>query len=233
MNRRQSLLIALIALTIVALTCVLFWPFIAAEIIAPIALLVWLLLRIFVLSIGQQTYWYGVVFLVLVSLFRLWPRSSAGRPFERHAGGNDAIRNFERWRSYFVLTDHDLQSLRNLRWELVRLLLSLYATKQHTDADLKLHEALQRREIGANELPATIHAFLFPGEAPAKPRSFFLQRLRDFWLTPLRWARRRAQLRQQRSECLRRIDEVLGFIEQSLEMNDGHDDGGRRKQNQY
>lgn len=229
MNRRQSLLIALIVLAIVALACVVFWPFIAAEIIAPIALLAWLLLRIFVLSIDQQTYWYGMVFVVLVSLFRLWPRDFAERPFERHAGGNVALRDLGRWRSYFELTDHDLQNLRNLRWELVRLLLTLYATKQHAEADLRLHEALQRREIA---LPETIHAFLFPADVPAKPRSY-LQRVRDFWLAPLIWVRRRALLRQQRAECLLRIDEILGFLEQSLEMNDGHDDGGRRKQNQY
>lgn len=229
MNRRQGLLIALITLAILALTCLVFWPFIATEIIAPIALLAWLLLRIFVLSIDQQTYWYGMAFVVFVSLFRLWPRDFTEQPFERHAGGNVALRDLGRWRSYFVLTDHDLQSLRNLRWELVRLLLTLYATKQHAQADLRLHEALQRREIA---LPETIHAFLFPADPPVKPRSY-LRRVRDFWLAPLSWARRRALLRQQRAECLRRIDEVLGFIEQSLEMNDGHDNDGRRKQNQY
>jgi len=226
MTNRQRLAIGLVSLVTLALLTVLFWSFIAAEIIAPVALLAWLLLRIFILSIGQQTYWYAAAFVLLLSLFRLWPKSPVNPPFERHAGGNVAIKTFERWRSMFLLTDHDLHSLRNLRWELVRLLLSLYATKQHSEADLKMHEALQRREI---ELPDTIHAFLFPGETPAKPRSF-LRRVQDFWLLPLKWARHRALQQQARVECHRRIDDVLCFLEKSLEMND---DNGRRKQDEY
>ena len=225
-NNHQRLAIGLVGLVTLAVLSVLFWPFIAAEIIAPIALLAWLLLRIFVLSIGQQTYWYAAAFVLLLSLFRLWPRSPGNPSFEKHAGGNVAIKTFERWRSMFLLTDHDLHSLRNLRWELVRLLLSLYATKQHSEADLKLHEALQRREI---DLPDSIHAFLFAGETPAKPRSF-LRRMLDFWLFPLKWARHRALQQQERAECHRRIDDVLCFLEKSLEMND---DDRRRKQDQY
>jgi hypothetical protein len=232
MTNRQRLAIGFVGLAALALLGVLFWPFIAAEIISPVALLAWLLLRIFVLSVSQQTYWYGAVFVLLFSLFRLWPQSLIKQPsFERRLGGNFAVRTFERWHSMFSLSDDDLHSIRirNLRWELVRLLLSLYATKQHSDADLKLHEALQRREI---ELPDTFHAFLFPGEPLAKPRSF-LRRVQGFWLLPLKWTRHRALQQQKRTECYRRIDEVLRFLEKSLEMNDGDDDGGRHKQNQY
>jgi hypothetical protein len=226
MTSRQRLLIALVALAIVALMCGLFWPFIAAEIIAPIALLVWLLLRIFVLSIGQQYYWYGVIFVVLVFLFRLCPPSFNNPTFEKYTDINVAIKAFERWRSLFSLVDYDLHSIRNLRWELVRLLLSLYATKQHSDADFRLHETLQRREI---VLPDAIHAFLFSDERPSIQRSF-LQRAQDFCLFPLKWAWRRPRQRQEIAEYRRRIDEVLGFMEKSLEMND---DDGRTKHNGY
>jgi len=223
MHRPPRLAIALIALAVAMLLCAMFWPFVADEIIKPVALLAWLLLRIFVLSIGQQTYWYGAVFVLLLSLFRFWPGSFSNPPYEKYGVGNVAIKTYERWRSLFSLNDHDLHSLQNLRWELVRLLLSLYATKQHSDADLNMHESLQRREI---ELPDTIHTFLFPGELPARRRSV-LQRILDLWLIPLQWARRRAHQQRERVECRRRIDEVLSFLEESLEMNDD----GSRKQN--
>lgn len=225
-NNRRRLLIALIALATVALTSVVFWPFIAAQIIAPIALLAWLLLRIFVLSISQQFYWYGAILAVLITLFRLWPQSFNNAPFEKHAEMNVAINTFERWRNLFSPTNSDAHSTGTLRQELVWLLLSLHATKQQFDADHQLHGALRRREI---DLPDAIHAFLFPDETPAKPRSF-LQRSLDFWLTPLKWAQRRRRQQREMAQRHDRIDEVLGYIEKSLETNN---DNGRGKHDGY
>ena len=229
MNSRTRLMIILVASAFVALTCLAYWPFIAAEILTLVALLVWLLLRIFVLSVNQHSYWYAMMFVVLASLFRFWHPSVGDPTYEKRPGMNVAIRSFEHWQSLFELTYHERDSIRHLRWELVRLLLSLYASKQHTDADLRLHEALRHREI---VLPDEIHAFLFPDEVPEKQHTL-LQRVQDFCLIPLRWAQRRAVQRREIAECRRRIDLVLAFIEKSLEMNDGHDDGGHRKQDQY
>ena len=223
MTRRRRLALAAAVVLALAGLGVLLWSFIAAQLIEPLALFAWLMLRIFVLSISQKTYWYVALFVLLISAFRLWPRNSSYPPYDRHMGGNVAIRTYSRWCSLFTLTEHDLGSTRNLRWELVRLLLSLYATKQHAEADLRLHEAMQRREV---DLPDSIHSFLFASEPTAKSPSL-LRRMRQIALAPLNWARRRIQLQQQRAECQRHIGEVLSFIENSLEMSDGNDDRKR------
>lgn len=228
MNSRLRPIIALTVFAFIALTCLVYWPLIAAEILAPVALLVWLLLRIFILSVAQQFYWYGILFVALFAMFRLWPQNASPPTFEKQVEMNVAIRRVKHWRSLFTLTNHDLDAIRHIKWELVRLLLSLYATKQHTDADLRLHEALRHREIS---LPDDVYAFLFPKEEPERKCSF-LQRAKYFWLVPLRWAQRQPLQQREIAECRRQINAVLGFIEKSLEMNDG-DDGGRRKQNQY
>jgi hypothetical protein len=77
-----------------------------------------------------------------------------------------------------------------------------------------LYDALERGEI---PLPEHIHAFLFPDKQKKSVRSLnkLIQSIRA---APRKWMRRWTG--QDTAECYRMIDEVLCFMEESMEMKD-------------
>jgi hypothetical protein len=195
----------------------LFWPFILNDIVTPISQVVWLLLRLFVLSIDQKYYWGAIIFIVFFFIYRLF---SPIRPIVRSEGfqNSDAnMRAIDHWHSLFTMTAHDVLDKKSLKRELVGLLLSLYATKQRTSADFRLYEALQRGEIS---IPEHIHNFLFL-EEPQKAGWSFKKLIQSIQNAPRKWIHRWTG--QEIAEHYRMIDEVLSFLEASLEMK--NDDG--------
>lgn len=203
---------------IILLAGLLFWPFIFNEIISPIALVVWILLRVFVLSIDQRFYW---AIIILVSAFLLLRRllSSLQAPMQSadFEGPNVTIKSIRHWYSLLAVSPRNAYDDRTIKKELAQLLLLLFATKKRTAADYRLYDALRQGEI---PLPEHIHTFLFPGEPPeaGRPIKRFLQSIRR---TPKKWLRRWTG--REKAEYHQMIDEVLGFVEASLEIKD--DDG--------
>jgi hypothetical protein len=204
-------------LLIVLLVGMLFWPFILNEIIKPISLVVWLFLRIFVLSIDQKYYWTAIIFVVVIFLYRLFLPVQSTVSSEEFTDSNKTISTIGYWRRLFIPTDRNTHDDIILKRELARLLVSLYGTKQHTSADFRLYDALHRGEI---PLPETIHTFLFSEEPQKSGRTIkkFLQSIRK---TPRKWIRHWTG--QETAEHYQMIDEVLSFMEISLEMK--NDDG--------
>jgi len=210
-------LVAIFFLSLSLLAGILFWPFILNDIITPISLVIWLLLRIFILSIGQQYYWGAIIFVILIFLFRLLPQDQGNTQEENFPDSNATIKTVEYWRSLFTLGNHNLHDSKTVKLELSRLLLSLYATRQRAAADFRLYEALQRREI---PLPEDIHSFLFLEETQDNRRSF-KERVQTLWKKPRTWIRRWTG--QETAEYYRMIDKVISFMETSLEIkNDGN-----------
>jgi hypothetical protein len=204
-----------------------FWPFILNEIIRPTSVAVWVLLRIFVLSVDQEYYWVAIVSIAAIFLYlRLLPPSRPTIESEEFQHLNETMRTLDYWRSLFNLIEQRVQDDEMLKKELARLLLSLYATKQHTLADFRLYDALQQGKI---PLPEQMHVFLFPEEPQPVGRSFItnirrlVQSIRN---TPRKWIRRWTG--QETAESYRMIEEILCFMETSLEMK--NDD---RKFNPY
>jgi hypothetical protein len=216
--------VSILFIAIILLAGMLFWPFILNEIITPTSLVVWLLLRIFVLSIGQQYYWAAIIFVVLFFLYRLLAQDQPAILSEELLDSNATINTIGYWRSLFTLTNYDIRDEQTLRRELIRLLLSLYATKQRTSADFRLYEALQRGEI---PLPDRIHTFLFLDQPKESGRS--LKKLvQSLEKTPRKWIRQWTG--QEAAEHYRMIDEVLGFMETTLEMKN---DNGKFNPNKH
>ena len=222
MRRSRALVIGIFSLLIILFVGLLFWPFILNEIIRPTSLAVWVLVRIFILSLDQKYYWVAIVFIAAIFLFlRLLPPAHSTVESEDSQHLNVTMRTLDYWRSLLNLIDHRVQDDEMLKKELARLLLSLYATKQHTLADFRLYDALQQGEI---PLPEQIYAFLFPKEPQPVGRSFIanirrlVQSIRN---TPRKWIRRWTG--QETAERHRLIDETLCFLETSLEMK--NDDG--------
>jgi hypothetical protein len=218
----RALVIGGFFLLVILFVGLLFWPFILNEIIKPISLAVWVLLRIFVLSVDQEYYWLAIVFIASIFLcFRFLPPPHPTVQSEESQYSNETMRTLDYWHSLFNLIDQRVQDEEMLKKELARLLLSLYATKQRTLADFRLYDALQQGKI---PLPEQVHTFLFPKEPQPVGRSFIanirrlVQSIRN---TPRKWIRRWTG--QETTERHRMIDETLCFMETSLEMK--NDDG--------
>lgn len=218
MNISRRLVIGVFFLLVILFVGLLFWPFVLNEIITPTSLVIWTLLRIFVLSIDQNYYWVAIILVTSFFLYRRLPPSPhPGVQSEDDQLSNATIRNLGYWHSLFHSMDQHIQENKILKKNLAHLLLSLYATKQHTSADFRLYDALQQGQI---PLPERIHAFLFPEEPQPAGRSFkkLVQSIRN---TPRKWIRRWTG--QETAEHYRMVDEILCFMETSLEMK--NDDG--------
>ena len=93
MKFSRRMVISILFVMLILLVGMLFWPFILNEIIKPIALVVWLLLRIFVLSIDQKYYWGAIIFVVVVFLFRLLSQDTNTVPSGDFPDANETIEN--------------------------------------------------------------------------------------------------------------------------------------------
>lgn len=214
-SRRMLALILFISIGL--LLGMFFWPFILKEIIKPASLVVWLLLRIFVLSIGQQYYWGAIIFVVIFYLFRIFRQEQPLAPPEYFQDSNATLKTIEYWRNMFTLFKDGTRDEVILKRELIQLLLAFYSSKQHISANFGIYDALQRGEIA---LPEHIHTFLFLSE-PKKPGRSFKNIAQSIRNTPKKWIRRWTG--QETAEYYRMIDEILSFLETSLEVT--NDDG--------
>ena len=217
MRLSRALVVGVFSLLAISFVGLLFWPVILDGIITPTSLVAWVLLRIFVLSVDQKYYWVAIIFIIAIFIYpRLLPPLYSTTQSEDSGHSNATMRMLDYWHSLFNLIDQPTQDDVLLRKGLASLLLSLYATKQHAVADFHLYDALQRGEI---PLPEQMHAFLFPEEPQPVGRSFIVnirklvQSIRN---APHKWIRRWTG--QETAERYRMVDEILCFMETSLEM---------------
>ena len=217
---RLILLFALILVLILALG-ILFWPFVLANIVTPVALLVWVLLRILVLSIDQKILWALLAFSALVFILR---RVSHEVRIPEQYGpleGNTTLKKVELWRHFIQFSPDEVGEHEAIQRELSRMLVSLYTTRQSSSTFMEVNEALKERQI---HLPDPIYAFLFSSRAAAAPRRSFKQALGALFRASQRYFHRWTG--RESADYYRSIDAVLTFLETSLEMknDDGHND---------
>jgi hypothetical protein len=212
MKFSRRVVISFLVGAIVLFLGMLFWPFILNNIIEPTAVAVWLLLRILVLSIDQKYFWYALIFLAVIFLFRLLRQEQPSIQSYAYLDTNATILNIGYWRVLFTYNDQDVRDEETLKRELIYLLTSLYASKQSTSNDFRVHDALQQGRI---PLPENIHTFLFSAEPQESggPIKRFLQSIPK---TSRKWIRQWTG--QEKAEHYRLIDEVLDFVETSLEI---------------
>jgi hypothetical protein len=212
-NVSRQLVVFVFFLLAILLVGMIFWPFILNEIIAPTSLTVWVLLRIFVLSIDQKYFWVGIILITSFILYRsLLPRIPPPiQTYDFHKP-NETMRSIDYWNRLFIVIDKKVQDEKTIKKELAYLLLTLYTPKQRALTGFRLYNALQNGQI---PLPENIHTFLFPEELQGSERSIkgLLQSIQK---TPMKWIRRWTG--QEAAEHYRMIDEVLGFIETYLEI---------------
>ncbi|HEX2994388.1 MAG TPA: hypothetical protein VHP14_06180, partial [Anaerolineales bacterium] len=166
-----------------------------------------------VLSIDQTYYWAVVIFLTALFLYR----QLAPQPDRtvRTGGDQDAeatMGMISYWRNLFIVVDRHIQDDKALKKNLAYLLISLYATKRHTPADFRLYDALQSGEI---PIPEQIRAVLF-SEEPQQAGYSFKRLAQSIRNRPRKWIRHWTG--QDTAEHYRILDEILCFMETSLEM---------------
>lgn len=212
MNRSKPFVLAFLIAALVVFLGLLFWPFVLNNIIQPTALALWLLIRILVLSIHQKYFWYAVIFLAVLVLLRLLRQTQSQLPSQAYVETNTTLTNIGYWRSLFLYNGQDILEDKALRRQLAHLLTGLYALKQGASNDFRMYDDLQQ---GTIPLPGNIRAFLFPPEpVSGGPLKKFFQSMRRI---PRRWIRQWTG--QEKAEHHKMIDEVLNFIETSLEIN--------------
>jgi hypothetical protein len=216
MNISKRLVIFLFFLFIVLLVGMIFWPVIQSDLIIPISQVVWVFLRVFILSIDQKYYWGAICFIISIILYRrLTPTYKQIVESGDFQNSNSTIRNIGYWHDLFTFVGQTDLSVKTLKLELAGLLLSLFAAKQRKSADFHLYDAIKQGEI---PIPERIHDYLFVEETQTTGQSIkiFVQSIGKNIRKRIRqWTG------QEAAEQYQMIDEVLSFVESSLEMNHG------------
>jgi hypothetical protein len=212
MNLSRRVIVSILVTAIILFVGMLFWPFIRNNILEPTAVALWLLLRLLVLSIDQKYFWYAVIFLAVIFLFRFVRPKQPAMEVNTHSDTNTTILNIGYWRVLFTYNDQDIQEEKILKRELTHLLTSLYASKQSRSNDFRVHDDLQQGKI---PLPSNIHTFLFPREPEQSggPIKRFLQSIRR---TSQKWIHQWTG--REKAEYYQTIEEVLNFLETSMEI---------------
>ncbi len=203
------------------LLVLMFQQFLIANLVLPVATVVWALLRIFVLSIDQRVYWWILIgILVLAPLIREL-RNPAPSHSERLSRANLWLERVDSWRGSILANVQETGDSSMIKHNLAWLLTSLYATGQQKSADYEIKMALQQGEMG---IPDSLHAFLWPPPRPARP-PFFKDPV-GFARHTVRSLRNASALRIRRwtgreaAEYYRAIELALAHMETSLEIHD-------------
>jgi hypothetical protein len=202
-----------------------FPQFVLANILLPAATTVWLLLRIFVLSIHQRVFWWGVILLAAIAAFYgLYLRSAADSRI-LDSDSNPAPDRASAWRDSILLNLCAVVNEDLFRRDLMWLFTYLYSSRQQGKAKYQIREEILEHRI---PIPESIYTFLFFSPPPATKRSFVkhpAERLRvmiaSFMRAVQKWVRRRTS--RESSDRARSIDDVLTFMETSLEMRQDYD----------
>ncbi len=210
-NPLRTILIILLA-GLLLLLAFLFRAFLLENFVRPVALVLWLLWRV-LLSIDQRVVWSVLIFAALI--FGLIRLAQSGLVEGKPAPVPDAyltLANIEYWRTFILLTADEQAQVNILKQNLVEILTVMINTNQPDQPHWEVIEGLKKRQI---PLPGDVHAFLFPPR-PLAHRPSFRQALQNLARLPARWAARRSRRRP--AEYYRSIDEVLTFMESSLEI---------------
>ncbi len=191
---------------------VLFSSFVIQNLVRPFALTLWLAWRV-VLSIDQRIYW---LLLILAALFTLLYRlyhDSGGAKQADQSTLNTTLQTVIFWRNSILFTSDETDQGNLLKRNLGEMLAGLYAARQTASASFEIYKALQKRQLA---VPEEVYSFLFPPE-PEAPAGVIRRALLGLWQAPGKLIRRWTH--QDIEEYYQAIDEVIHFIESTMEMN--------------
>jgi len=194
------------------------------KLLAPTATALWLLLRLTVLAIDQQSYWWGLILMAAIGASGFLLRRAMADSAAPAEPGAAAIDPPPSGRSSILRNAQSSPATDSLRKDLVSLLASLYSAPYRGFAKYQARDALKAKRIA---LPEGVRGFLF---ASGEPKPEVPSILAD----PLGWARAASvslsravgalkPARTKAKEYLRSVDEALSFIERKMESTDEHE----------
>jgi len=189
------------------------WPAFVTGFLQPISMVVWLVLRTFVLSVDQQYYWWALILVIIVFLFRLVPRVNMAEEPTPENSLNETLRSIQHWRSMYIPDENSRFHDQFLKREFVHLLVTMYAAREHVAADFHLHEQLRQGEI---YLPEGIRSYLFCEDPFPEPKTWKTV-TKSILNAPRRWWNESRS--RKREENDRKMEEILTFFETSLEID--------------
>jgi hypothetical protein len=226
-KNKRTVLLTLIAVILLLLGLI-FRQFVMDDIIMPVALVFWLLLRIFVLSIDQSIYWGVAILLAVVYVFYRVFQGQSGEQLVDMPDPNPILNNLEIWQTSIMLTSHQGGEKNFLKQKIASLLVSMYLSLHPNSANYQIYDALRQGQI---PLPESVQAFLFKQELEEPRPSLFkdpvaaiVSFFRSIHRGVQNWNRQRTG--RDRTEYYQAIEEVLEFMENSLEMKDDDEPHG-------
>lgn len=220
MTQRQRLALFFIFLGVLVFIGLLFTPFVSAYILTPLAMAGWFFMRIYILSVHQQVYWWIFISIALYWVGRRLVGSRPAAPPPLLTTPNDTLQAVEKWRSTIFVSTSYPEMRHQLKLDLIQMLITLFSSRQQSVTYAEVFEPLKQRQI---PLPDAVYDFLFAPE-PVKPRLTLAQKLRALPRTlpralaeaPRRWWRRWSG--QETAEFYQSVEAVLAFIESTLEI---------------
>ncbi len=200
MKKSKNFIINIIFLCIFIFVCIFFRNFILNNIIKTFALALWFFLRIFILSIDHAVIWGVMIFIIAVVFIHLEIFIPDNKSYS-YQSENFYIKKIELWISYFSSKAYDLYKKKNLKSELTRMMVNLYAARKRIQTDFHLFDSFKKKEI---KIPENIYEFIYTEEA--KKSSFNLFRLYN------RISGREA------GEYYLKLEECLLFLENFMEI---------------
>jgi hypothetical protein len=212
-------LFILVALSLVILLGVFYARFILDQILTPIALAVWLFLRLSILPIDQKYYWFFLIFVVamlaIYQLSQILLTARAEEPAEL-AESNAMLNEINNWNFGIQNFDSPAMDRRTIQQELASLLVLLHASRKSGTTRYETLMALKQRQI---PLPEHVYRFVFTNledEAERPPVQRFLRAIQN---APRKWVRRWTG--REKAQTYQSIENILSYIERSLETTNG------------
>lgn len=208
MNRITRLALFLLILGLLLFLGLIFSSWTMPNIVLPAAQAVWLFLRMFILSVSQEFYWWLLA--SCAAIWALYQLSRVDEPVreEVHVSYNEALNNQKLWKELLAFSKGDAVQRDILKQRLILLLASIYNTWQRDTTLLEVRQALESHQL---PLPDSLYAFLFTPE-PDKPGGLSVRSLfQAFRRKVRRWSGKEA------AEFNNMIDELIEFMENSSE----------------
>jgi hypothetical protein len=212
---RTSLIILLVGLFL--FLGFLFSSFILENFVTPVALVVWLFLRM-LRGVDQAIYWNLLILSAMgYACIRFVRRTQKPPVFEQtRPSDSDVTReHINYWWTSIRLTGDETDRFNLLKRNLGEMVATMYAAKQPEVPPFEIYDAMKRRRI---PLPEHIHAFLFPADPSGAGRSF-RQILHAILQIPGKWVRRWTG--QDVVDYYHSVEEVIRFMESAMEIKHG------------
>ena len=212
MNKKSRLILFGLILLLLLFLGLVFSTWVVPNLVMPAALAAWLFLRIFILSVDQVYYWWLLATAVTAwAVFRLFHSEERTEQKETVPSSN-ALSSWKTWQTNLLYSKSDSYERSRVKRELIVLLTSLYASRQPGVSQVEILQALEEHQL---PLPDPYYNLLFPPEPEKPSRRSLTSNLQAFAKYWQQWYRK--QTGQEQAEFNHMIDELIEFMENSLE----------------